>query len=95
MNTRKDKIKEQNKLLSKSLDAAERSNKRRKQKRTLQGKFGEVLIDLGKLLFGGVIVSGLFVNTAMPLFLYIAGVVAFAATMSWGFYIYNKSLMED
>ena len=94
MNAIRNRQKEANRQLQQSLSAAEILSKRKKKTKALREKQSEILIDLGKLVFGGVIVGGVFEHPEMPLFYYCTGVLAFVILLLWGIYIYNNSLND-
>ena len=84
----------QNRQLNKSLQAVERSEKLERERKKLREKQSEILFDLGKLVFGGVIVGGVFEKPEMPIALYLSGLFAFIILMLWGYYLYAKSIKE-
>ena len=94
MNASRNKNKEANKQQHQTLAAAEAIVKRKKKTKALREKKGDILIDLGKLVFGGVIVGGVFEHPEMPIFYYVMGVLAFVSLLLWGIYIYDKSLND-
>ena len=95
MNSARNKIREQNRQLNKSLESAERTAKLKKEKKSLWAKQSEILFNLAALVFGGAIIGGVFQETQVTIFAYISGVFAFAILIWWGFYLFKKSIRED
>ena len=94
MNAPRNRTKLQNRQLNQSLEAAEWREKKDREVKKLRGKQSEILFDLGKLVFGGVIVGGVFEKPEFPIALYLSGISTFIILMLWGYYLYVKSIKE-
>ena len=59
------------------------------QKETFYLKASDITFDLGKLVFGGVLIGGLFESVTNPLLLYTAGFIIFSLLMLFGYILFK------
>ena len=92
MSTRRERAKAPNVQLNKQLAAAEESARifRENSKKNL--RYAEVFTDLAKLVFGGVIIGGVFEEMDHPIYLYTIGIMGFLFLMWIGTMYYNKGI---
>jgi len=57
-------------------------------------RYAEVFTDLAKLVFGGIIIGGVFEDMEHPIYLYVIGIVGFLFLLSIGTKYYNKGIKE-
>ena len=95
MNVRRDKQKRQQAQLNSQLDAIDAIKQKRWREHKLDQWKSDVLTDLAKLIFAGVIIGGVFEQIDNPLPLYIAGILGFAITLALGFVYYKRSLNKE
>lgn len=60
-----------------------------KEKKSFYPKASDISFDLGKLVFGGVLIAGLFENVQNPFLLYTAGFIIFALLMLLGYILFK------
>ena len=94
MSNRREKAKAPTVQLNKQLVAAEESARifRENSKKNL--RYAEVFTDLAKLVFGGVIIGGVFEEMEHPIYLYTIGILGFLFLMWIGTMYYNKGIKE-
>ena len=95
MTANRNRTKSQHRQTNIELAAVERVQKQTKERKALQGKLSEILINLATLVFGGAIIGGVFQENGAPVYLYVTAVMAFAILMWWGLYYFKKSIKED
>ena len=95
MNARRDKHKRQQTQLNSQLEAIDAIKQRRWRELKLDQWKSDVLTDLAKLIFAGVIIGGVFEQIDNPLPLYIVGILGFAITLTLGFVYFKRSLNKD
>lgn len=59
------------------------------QKETFYLKASDITFDLGKLVFGGVLIGGLFESVTNPFLLYTAGFIIFSLLMLLGYILFK------
>ena len=94
MSNRREKAKAPTVQLNKQLAAVEESARifRENSKKNL--RYAEVFTDLAKLVFGGVIIGGVFEEMDHPIYLYTIGIMGFLFLMWIGTMYYNKGIKE-
>ena len=94
MSKRRERAKAPAVKLSKQLAAAEivKRNHVENQKKNL--RYADILTDLAKLVFGGVIIGGVFENMEHPFFLYSIGFGLFFLLLWTGNKYYIKGIKE-
>lgn len=94
MNARRDKHKQYRSQLNSQLAAIEDAKEKEHQIRELDIWKSEVLTDLAKLIFAGVIIGGIFENVETPIVLYGAGVLGFTIALLLGYMYYKRGISK-
>ena len=95
MNARRDKQKRQQPQLNSQLEAIDAIKEKRWRECQLDKWKSEVLTDLAKLIFAGVIIGGIFEQIDNPIILYTAGIFGFSITLTMGFVYYKRGLNNE
>lgn len=95
MSKRREKTKEPVVKLHRQLELQEQERKRITERKRLYTKVGDTLLDLGKLVFGGVLIGGLFEDFQHPYWLYSLGALTFIALMYYGMYLFKKGTKKE
>lgn len=91
MSKRREKAKAQ---LNSQLMIAERMQNQIYEQKQFYLKIADVLFDFGKLVFGGVLIGGLFEDFEHPLWLYAIGILSFVGLMFFGIKTLRKGLKK-
>lgn len=94
MSTRRERSKTQTNQLNKQLAEAEDAAKLYRENCKKNLRYAEVFTDLAKLVFGGIIIGGVFEEMKHPLYLYVIGIVGFLFLLFIGTKYYNKGIKE-
>ena len=92
MNASRNRVKAHNRELNSQLQAQVEAAQIRREKKCLYSKRSELMFTLGNLIFGGILVGGLFKEGSFPYLLYSIGVLVFLVLYLWGYYSYKKSI---
>jgi hypothetical protein len=92
MNTNRNRQKTQNKQLYQQLQDAERVRDGREQKKALLLKVSDFLLDMTKLVFAGIILTGIIDLELDKIWLFTIGFIVIFILITSGFYIYNRGL---
>ena len=92
MTTRRERAKAPNVQLNKQLQAMQQAEQVKRQERDLNLWKSEVLTDLAKLIFAGVIIGGIFEHVDEPFLLYGAGVAGFAFCILLGYRYFKRGI---
>ena len=92
MNTNRNRQKIQNKQLHQQLQDAERVRDGREQKKALLLKVSDFLLDMTKLVFAGIILTGIIDLELNKIWLFTIGFIVIFILIASGFYIYNRGL---
>ncbi len=92
MNATRNKQKQQNQQLHSQLEAAELLNENRQRKKALYLKASDFLLDLAKLVFGGIILTGIIDLDLDKVWLFSTGALVAVFLASWGFNIYQRGM---
>lgn len=95
MSTRRGKAKAKTCQLNKQLMAAEVAAKIFRENCKKNLRIASILTDMGKLVFGGVIIGGVFEEVAYPEYLFSIGIVGFIFLMWIGTIYFNKGIKEQ
>lgn len=94
MSKRREQSKAQTSQLNKQLAEAEEAAKFYRENCKKNLRYAEVFTDLAKLVFGGIIIGGVFEEMKHPLYLYAIGIVGFLFLLFIGTKYYNKGIKE-
>jgi len=92
MSANRNKQKQQNQQLHSSLDYAEQIREARERQKAFYLKVSDFLLDLAKLVFGGIILTGIIDLDLNKVWLFSVGAIVAAALASWGFNIYKRGM---
>ena len=92
MSSNRNKQKQQNQQLHSSLEYAEQIREAREQQRAFYLKASDFLLDLAKLVFGGIILTGIIDLDLDKVWLFTAGATVAGIFALWGFNIYRRGL---
>lgn len=92
MTSRRDKTKENRSQLYRQNEEIEMEEQRKEEARKLLLWKSEFLMDVGKLVFAGAIVGGLFEQTSYPLIIFGGGTVVVVSLFYAGYRFYKKSI---
>lgn len=95
MNKRRGRAKVQNEMLNRQLIITKQEQNRITEQKILYIKVGNLLLDLGKLVFGGVLIGGLFEDFKHPNWLYGLGALSFIAFMYYGTSLFIKGTKKN
>lgn len=84
MSANRNKQKQQNQQLHSSLDYAEQIREARERQKAFYLKVSDFLLDLAKLVFGGIILTGIIDLNLNKVWLFSVGAIVAAALASWG-----------
>ena len=94
MTTRRERAKAPVSQLNKQLADAEITARIFRENRKKNLRYAEVFTDLAKLVFGGVIIGGIFEEMSHPIYLFAIGIFGFLLLMWIGTIYYNKGIKE-
>lgn len=80
--------------MNSQLEAMGDAIEKKHQARELDIWKSEVLTDLAKLIFAGVIIGGIFENVETPVVLYGSGVLGFTIALSLGYMYYKRGISK-
>ena len=92
MSANRNRQKAQNQQLHSQLASAEEIELARQRQKILYMKYGDFLIDLAKLVFAGIILTGIIDMDLDKIWLFTVGVVVVLFLSSWGFNIYHRGM---
>ena len=96
MSARREKQKKQLPQLNKQLETPEKTGiKSRQLKRKLQKKMGDNSFLLGNLVFGGVLIGGIFQELNSPVLHFLIGTIVFVLFYMIGYILYKQGIKED
>ena len=67
----------------------------KKKQQSFYPKASDIVFDLGKLVFGGVLVGGLFETVANPFLLYTVGFIIFLLLMLLGYILFKLGVHQN
>ena len=92
MSNRREKAKAKTSQLNKQLAELEYIHELKEQEKAYYLKLGDFLLDVAKLVFGGIILTGIIDFKLDKVTLFVAG-ITFVLTFSvWGFAIYRRGI---
>ena len=94
MSNRREKAKEALAKQHWQLEKQEIERNRLYEQRQFYLKISDVLFDIGKLVFGGVLIGGLFESFEHPIWLYVIGSIVFIGLMSYGTILFKKGIKK-
>ena len=94
MSTRRERANKPIRQLNKQLAETEESARIFKENCKKNLRYAEVFTDLAKLVFGGIIIGGIFEEMSHPIYLYAIGIFGFLFLMWIGNKYYNKGIKE-
>ena len=77
-------------MLNKQLERAEVERKYQEGRKSLSRKIGDYLLDLSKLVFAGIILSGIVDLDLNKVWLFSVGAFVAASLAIWGFFEYKR-----
>ena len=92
MNARRERLKQQRAQLNTQLDAMHYAESEKSRRQKLDVWKSDVLTDLAKLIFAGVIIGGIFEQVDSPFILYSAGIIGFAISLTLGYVYYKRGI---
>ena len=92
MSANRNKQKQQNQQIHSSLEYAEQIRESRERQKAFYLKVSDFLLDLAKLVFGGIILTGIIDLDLDKVWLFSVGAIVAAALASWGFNIYKRGM---
>ncbi|MBQ9640271.1 MAG: hypothetical protein IJV06_01710 [Bacteroidaceae bacterium] len=90
MNANRNKQKTQNRQLHRQLQEAEMIQDEREQKKALLLKISDFLLDLTKLVFAGIILTGIIDLDLNKVWLFTIGLTVTFASTTLGFYMFKR-----
>ena len=94
MNTTRNRQKQQTGRLHSQLERAEESREMRERQKALYLKVSDFLLDLAKLVFGGIILTGIIDLDLDKVWLFFLGGSVATIFIWWGFTIYNRGMKK-
>jgi len=94
MSTRRERAKEPTSKLNKQLAEMEIAEKMTRERQNKDLRYAEVYTNLANLVFGGIIIGGVFEEIDHPVSLYVIGIVVFLMLMRIGNRYYNRGIKE-
>ncbi len=94
MNASRNRVKAQNRELNKSLAASEEAARKLREKRKVEGKVSEILLNTGGLVFGGVVIGVIFQDTKYQFLVMCLGMMTFIVLILLGLNMYKRSIKE-
>jgi hypothetical protein len=94
MSTRREKAKETKAQLNKQLVAGEKVLKLARERQKKDLRYADIFTNLANLVFGGIIIGGVFENMEHPIYLYLIGFSVFFILIWLGNVYYNKGIKE-
>ena len=92
INTTRNRQKQQTSRLHSQLERAEESREMRERQKALYLKVSDFLLDLAKLVFGGIILTGIIDLNLDKVWLFTVGASVAAIFICWGFTIFNRGM---
>ena len=92
MNAIRNRQKKQNQQLHSQLELAEEAREARERQRAFYLKASDFLLDLAKLVFGGIILTGIIDLQLDKVWLFSVGTIVAAGLGIWGFRVYNRGM---
>ena len=92
MNARRERLKQQRAQLNTQLDAMHYAESEKSRRQKLDVWKSDVLTDLAKLIFAGVIIGGIFEQVDSPFILYSAGIIGLAISLTLGYVYYKRGI---
>ena len=92
MSANRNRQKQQNQQLHTSLEYAEQIREARERQKAFYLKVSDFLLDLAKLVFGGIILTGIIDLDLNKVWLFSVGAIVAAALASWGFNIFKRGM---
>ena len=90
MNANRNRQKQHNQRLHSSLEYAEQIREARERKKSFYLKVSDFLLDLAKLVFGGIILTGIIDLDLNKAWLFSVGAIVATGLAVWGFEIYKR-----
>ncbi|MBQ8989539.1 MAG: hypothetical protein IJ067_07595 [Prevotella sp.] len=94
MSKRRERAKAQTAQLNQQLVIAKEKRNQIYEQKQFDLKIADVLFDFGKLVFGGVLIGGLFEDFEHPYWLYAIGISALVILMRLGIRFYKKGIKK-
>ena len=94
MSTRRERAKVPTARLNKQLKEMDGARKIHSENQKRNLRYADIFTDLAKLVFGGVIIGGIFENMNYPILLYSIGFGVFLILIWIGNLYYNKGIKE-
>ncbi len=92
MSTSRNKQKVRNQQLHSQLANAEWLKEERERQKAFYLKVSDFLLDLAKLVFGGIILTGIIDLDLNKIWLFSVGSIVALALAAWGFRVYNRGI---
>ena len=92
MNTTRNRQKQQTSRLQSQLERAEELREMRERQKALYLKVGDFLLDLAKLVFGGIILTGIIDLNLDKVWLFLLGAIVAGGLAWWGFVTYQRGI---
>lgn len=92
MNTTRNRQKQQTGRLHSQLERAEELREMRERQKALYLKVSDFLLDLAKLVFGGIILTGIIDLDLDKVWLFFLGASVATIFIWWGFTTYNRGM---
>ncbi len=92
MSGNRNRQKQQNQQIHSNLEYAEQIREARQRKRAFYLKVSDFLLDLAKLVFGGIILTGIIDLDLNKVWLFSVGSIVAGLFAGWGFNIYNRGM---
>jgi uncharacterized protein YacL len=94
MNASRNRVKVQNRELNSQLQASEEAARKLREKRKVEGKVSEILLNTGGLVFGGVVIGVIFQDTKYQFLVMCLGMMTFIVLILLGLNMYKRSIKE-
>ena len=92
MNATRNRQKKQMQQLHSQLESSEQAKDARERQRALYLKASDFLLDLAKLVFGGIILTGIIDLNLDKVWLFTVGAIVAAGLAGWGFMVYQRGI---
>ena len=92
MNASRNRQKKQNQQLHSQLEYAAEAREARERQKALYLKISDFLLDLAKLVFGGIILTGIIDLDLDKVWLFSVGAIVAAGLAWWGFVVYQRGI---
>lgn len=94
MSTRRERAKAPTTQLNKQLVEASEAERLMRERRQEDLRYADIYTDLAKLVFGGVIIGGIFEEMKHPFYLYAIGILVFLLLIRIGNIYFKRGIIE-